>query len=87
MRFDTDATEIKLNPRDSVMTLTKNIGFNGGGTSISSSVQLANKKNMKADLFVIVSDNESWADIGNGYRRGTGLMQEWATFKKSNPKA
>jgi cytidyltransferase-like protein len=37
----------------------------------------------KADLVIVVSDNESWAD--RGYGNATGLMAEWIKFKTRNP--
>jgi 60 kDa SS-A/Ro ribonucleoprotein len=53
----------------------------------------ANTQKIKADLVVYFSDNESWFD-DNEYNywvnRSPGVtttMKEWATFKKSNPKA
>jgi 60 kDa SS-A/Ro ribonucleoprotein len=41
-----------------------------------------NRKGVKADLVVFVSDNESWVDQGRG--RGTALMAEWQEFKLWN---
>lgn len=94
MRFDTEAKVLNLNPRDSVMTLSKQIANNGGGTSVSSPVALANKNGIKADLFILVSDNESWVDRNynfnygwNSNKQGTTLANEWETFKKKNPNA
>jgi 60 kDa SS-A/Ro ribonucleoprotein len=86
MRFTTSAERVKLNPMDSVITNAKTIGTICGGTTISSPVALANSEKLKADLFVIVSDNESWADTKtNGC--GTELMKQWSHFKSRNPKA
>jgi 60 kDa SS-A/Ro ribonucleoprotein len=57
----------------------------GGGTSCSAPLALLNREKAQADLVVLVSDNESWADPARG--RGTATMQEWAAFKERNPKA
>ncbi|MDQ0072149.1 60 kDa SS-A/Ro ribonucleoprotein [Variovorax boronicumulans] len=84
--FETKVVSLKLNPRDSVMTnAAKLAAVGGGGTSCSAPLALLNKEKAKADLVVLVSDNESWADHARG--RGTATMQEWAAFKERNPKA
>ncbi|MDQ0044938.1 vWA domain-containing protein [Variovorax boronicumulans] len=84
--FETKVVSLKLNPRDSVMTnAAKLAAVGGGGTSCSAPLALLNKEKAKADLVVLVSDNESWADRARG--RGTATMQEWAAFKERNPKA
>ncbi|MDQ0038166.1 60 kDa SS-A/Ro ribonucleoprotein [Variovorax boronicumulans] len=84
--FETKVVSLKLNPRDSVMTnAAKLAAVGGGGTSCSAPLALLNKEKAKADLVVLVSDNESWADRARG--RGTATMQEWAAFKERNPTA
>ncbi len=84
--FETKVVSLKLNPRDSVMTnAAKLAAVGGGGTSCSAPLALLNKEKAQADLVVLVSDNESWADRARG--RGTATMQEWEAFKKRNPKA
>jgi 60 kDa SS-A/Ro ribonucleoprotein len=84
--FETKVVPLVLNPRDSVMTnAAKLAAAGGGGTSCSAPLALLNKENAQADLVVLVSDNESWADPARG--RGTATMQEWAAFKQRNPKA
>lgn len=84
--FETKVVSLQLNPRDSVMTnAAKLAAVGGGGTSCSAPLALLNKEKAKADLVVLVSDNESWADRARG--RGTATMQEWAAFKERNPKA
>jgi 60 kDa SS-A/Ro ribonucleoprotein len=84
--FETKVVSLKLNPRDSVMTnAAKLAAVGGGGTSCSAPLALLNREKAQADLVVLVSDNESWADPARG--RGTATMQEWAAFKQRNPKA
>ncbi|KQW55842.1 vWA domain-containing protein [Variovorax sp. Root411] len=84
--FETKVVSLQLNPRDSVMTnAAKLAAVGGGGTSCSAPLALLNREKAHADLVVLVSDNESWADPARG--RGTATMQEWAAFKKRNPKA
>lgn len=84
--FETKVVPLQLNPRDSVMTnAAKLAAVGGGGTSCSAPLALLNKEKAQAELVVLVSDNESWADRARG--RGTATMQEWAAFKKRNPTA
>lgn len=85
--FDTTVHRCDLNPRDSIMTNAQKLArYGGGGTSCSVALADANRRKLKADLVVYVSDNESWCDY-SGYRYGTGVAQEWAEFKRRNPKA
>jgi 60 kDa SS-A/Ro ribonucleoprotein len=84
--FDTSVHHVTLNPRDSVMTNAKALARNGGGTDCACALRELNQKNKKGEAVIFVSDNESWVD-GGLYSRGTGLMTEWQTFKKRNPKA
>lgn len=83
LTFDTKAKDYTnmLNPSDSVMTNMERIKFNGGGTSCSSSLHYANSLNTPCDLFIMISDNESWADYRGASKR------EWDILKKKNPKA
>ncbi|MGJ7500591.1 vWA domain-containing protein [Variovorax sp. ZT5P49] len=84
--FETKVVSLQLNPCDSVMTnAAKLAAVGGGGTSCSAPLALLNREKAQADLVVLVSDNESWADPARG--RGTATMQEWAAFKERNPKA
>lgn len=86
-RFDTTAQKLTLNPRDSIMSLTQQIGSDGGGTDCSSVLRNLNKENAVGNTVIILSDTESWSNQ-NQYNAGnTGLMTEWAKFKKRNPAA
>ncbi|MET0044054.1 MAG: RNA-binding protein, partial [Candidatus Thiodiazotropha sp. 6PLUC3] len=59
--------------------------FGGGGTNCSAPLKWLNKRQQRADLVLLVSDNESWVDSS---RRGsTAVMQEWAKFRRRNPAA
>lgn len=82
--FDTEPHKIDINPRDSVMTNTQKLTINGGGTTVSVPVSYLNMVGLPADLVIIVSDNQSWADSSHS---GTRLMREWEDFKRKNPKA
>ena len=77
---------LHLNPRDSVMTNAQKLAaVGGGGTSCSAPLRLLNERKAEGDLVLYVSDNESWVDAQAG--RGTATMQEWAVFKRRNPRA
>ena len=61
--FDGTAHEVRMNPRDSVMTNTAALArFGGGSTNLSAPLALLNAKGKTGDLLVYVSDNQSWVD-------------------------
>jgi 60 kDa SS-A/Ro ribonucleoprotein len=85
--FEHDVVKgLRLNPRDSVLTNAQKLAaVGGGGTNCSAPLRLLNERKAEGDLVLYVSDNESWVDAGAG--RGTATMQEWARFKRRNPRA
>jgi len=95
--FEEKVVNIRLNPRDSVMTNAQKLAaIGGGGTACSAPLALLNKEKAKVDLVILLSDNESWMDVNSFKKdpsttyydkRATGLMQEWETLKKRNPAA
>lgn len=86
--FNSGATLVNLNPRDTVLTNTAKLAKAGGGTNISAPLRDLNAKGAKGDWVLYVSDMESWIDSGYGYSYyGTGLAEEWKKFKDRNPKA
>lgn len=87
--FDTMAHEVNISPADRVVdNAAKLSSFFGGGTSCSAPLRKLNKDRTHADLVILVSDNESWADRAMGARRlGTSVTAEWAKLKKRYPKA
>ena len=77
-----------LNPRDSVMTNAERLSkLPSGGTDCSAPLARLNKDNAKGDLVVFVSDNQSWIDTNRRWNGGTAVMQQWAKYKRRNPKA
>lgn len=86
-----------LNPHDSVMTNATKLGnCPSGGTSCSVPIRYLNSKRATGDLIIMVSDNESWADMQPSGRKsygythqdtGTSAHHEWAAFQKRNPQA
>ncbi len=90
--FEEKAVQVKLNPRDSVMTNAAKLAqLPAGGTNCSAPLAYLNKSQAKGDLVIYVSDNESWLDsphyghYGSGNRSKT--MTEWAQFQRRNPRA
>ncbi len=84
--FENRVVDVKLNPRDSVMTNAQHLAsIGGGGTSCSAPLAILNKRNAKGDLVIFVSDNESWMDPSRG--RGTAMMEEWNVFRQRNRSA
>lgn len=88
--FDTKPHNHDINPLDSIMTnSTKLAKYGGGGTNISVGIALANQRELKSNLIVIVSDNESWVGTGRTLygNSETATMTQWIIFKKRNPQA
>lgn len=83
--FDTAVRPQRLNPRDSVMTLARQLAINGGGTAVSAPLAWLNQRRARVDLLVLVSDNESWRDTRGG--GPTETMRQWAALKARCPQA
>lgn len=83
--FDWDVVDVRLNPRDSVMTnAAKLAAVGGGGTNCSAPVERLVAEKARVDLLVFVSDNQSWVDA-KAARSGTGLMDAFGRLKAINP--
>jgi 60 kDa SS-A/Ro ribonucleoprotein len=84
--FEVNVRDVKLNARDAVMTNAQKLAaIAGGGTNVSAPLAWLNSHEERADLVIIVSDNESWID---SRRTGaTETMRKWAAFKQRNPAA
>jgi 60 kDa SS-A/Ro ribonucleoprotein len=89
--FESKALEISLNQRDSVMTNAEKLAsLPCGGTNCSAPLALLNRRQAQGDLIIYVSDNESWIDAPYYGRFGGGAtetMNQWAEFKRRNPRA
>ena len=61
--FESNVVEVRLNPRDSVMTNAEKLAkLPCGGTNCSAPLAFLNQRTAKGDLVIYVSDNESWID-------------------------
>lgn len=91
--FDDGAYDVrdKLNPFDSVMTIASQLAsINGGSTQCALVIAGMYQMGVKADLVVIVSDNESWSRGYNSayYNPGSELDAAWARYlAEVNPNA
>lgn len=86
--FESKIVNVKLNPRDSIMTNAEklsNLPF--GGTNCSAPLKELNRRQAKADAVIYVSDNESWIDTPYYGRFGgnaTETMKQWSELKSRN---
>ena len=86
--FEQITVNVKLNPRDSIMTNAEKLAnVGGGGTACSAPLAMLNRGKADVDLVVIVSDNESWADDSQQWGGKTSLMKEWNILKRRCPEA
>lgn len=86
--FEQITVNVKLNPRDSIMTNAEKLAnIGGGGTACSVPLAMLNREKADVDLVVIVSDNESWADDSQQWGGKTSLMKEWNILKQRCPEA
>jgi 60 kDa SS-A/Ro ribonucleoprotein len=84
--FATTVVDVRLNPRDTVLTNAKALAaIGGGGTNCSAPVAMLNEKKIAADTVIFVSDNQSWVDARR--HGGTELLRQWTAFRARNPAA
>ncbi|TWT91644.1 TROVE domain-containing protein [Neorhodopirellula pilleata] len=88
--FDTQAYQAKVDPSDTILSLSARLSkYGGGGTDCSLPFVEANTRYAKQAFagIVLVSDNESWITSGRRYGYGqngsTGVMTQWEKFKKT----
>ena len=84
----------ELNPRDTVLTNAEKIAkYNGGATACWLPLKQLYEQNIKQDLVILTSDNESWVvdrDSTRSYNRwakGTELQKYWNAYKSKFPNA
>ena len=82
--FDTRAYGVRVDPGDTILSLSERLAkYGGGGTDCSIPLREANTKFSKRPFAgcVLVSDNESW--VGTGRYGSTGVMTEWQAFRQN----
>lgn len=80
--------ELKLNPRDSIMTNSQKMAGTGVGYGTNASLPLAHleKSKWKGDAIIVLSDFQSWMDpVFKG--SATGIGQHWHKISRRNKKA
>lgn len=83
-------TDYRPEPRNTILTEAEKLArFGGGGTALGVGFQYVNKRRLKVDNVVIISDMESWADRDyyGSHGSGTALMHEWERLRSRNPGA
>lgn len=89
--FASEAVEVRLEPRDTVLTNAGRLAsLPAGGTNSSAPLALLNRRGARGDLLIYISDNESWIDAPCYGRYGgsrTATLEGWALFKARNPRA
>ncbi len=86
MPFDTRVHDKRFEDQGSVLANAGRLAkFGGGGTDCTAPLRKLNAERRVPDLVVFVSDNQSWAHMGDG--RTTPMMIEWEKVKRRNPKA
>lgn len=102
--FNDKARVHNFNPRDSVVRNTTDlVALLSGGTNCETAIALANKNGSKAPLVIMISDNQSLAQMNEpvrdisiyspsqikslGLDEQTGAMTEWARYLKRVPNA
>lgn len=91
MPFESKVVEVRLNPRDSIMTnAAKLASLPAGGTNCSAPLRELNRRKAQGDALIYVSDNESWIDsphYGVFGGSATETMKQWNEFKSRNTAA
>ena len=84
--FENRVVDIALDPYARVAANAQALAaIGGGGTNVSAPLAQLNGERTKADLVVIVSDNQSWVDATRG--GATQTMREWDQLKRRNRNA
>jgi 60 kDa SS-A/Ro ribonucleoprotein len=88
--FDTQAFDVRVDPSDSILSLSERLAkFGGGGTDCSLPIRKANADYAKRKFagVVLVSDMESWVYEGRpnfyGANGSSGVVTEWQKFVKN----
>jgi 60 kDa SS-A/Ro ribonucleoprotein len=79
--FDTAAYAVRIDPRDTILSVAGRLAqFGGGGTNCSLPLAEANGtyRGRRFIGCVLLSDNESW--VGAGRHGSTATMTEWQAF-------
>lgn len=87
MTFNNAATFVPIEPRDTLFTIATTLAKSGGGTDCSAPLRLLATEKRPVDLFVLISDEESWLDHYWGRGGCSGTADAWLAVKRQNPNA
>jgi 60 kDa SS-A/Ro ribonucleoprotein len=82
--FDTQTYDAKIDPTDSILSVSKRLSsYGGGGTNCALPIEAATRQfaHRRFAGCVLVSDMESW--VGTGRYSSTGVMTAWQEFVKN----
>ena len=96
--FADDVFNVRLERRDSILTLAARIRTAGsGGTCVSAPLAQVNRANQKVNRIILLSDNESWVDSRGRTRprtnwsgargKGTELLRQFNALRQRVPDA
>lgn len=83
--FDEKAVFVPMESMDTVMTMATKLARCGGGTDCSAPLCLLVNAKRKVDLFILISDNESWYDAS--YYGKAKSSDFWTEIVRRNPGA
>lgn len=89
LAFDDEVYNVRMNPRDTVMTNAEKLGaIGGGGTNCSAPLIELNRRRAKGDLLIYITDEQSWLDDLQDddddtveVDEETALQRRWRTFQ------
>jgi 60 kDa SS-A/Ro ribonucleoprotein len=78
--FENSVVDIKINPRDSLMTTVERLAkIGGGGTAVSAPVSRLLDHKVKVDAFIGITDNIEWATDQSGRH---GFLPAWREYRQ-----
>lgn len=78
--FEDKVLSVKLNPRDSLMTLASQVArLGGGGTAVSAPVSYLLDRKTPVDTFIGITDNIEWATDQSGR---LGFLPTWREYRR-----
>lgn len=84
--FADHASNLRLNPRDTVMTNAQALrSLPSGGTNCSAPLKELNREKSSPDMIIYVSDNQSWKDFSEG--SGSEGMRQFKHIQERNKNA
>ncbi|MBK8980217.1 MAG: RNA-binding protein [Planctomycetes bacterium] len=87
LAFHDHIEPVELSADDRVSATAQRLaGLPSGGTRCAAPLEAWNHARTRADVVLLISDNQSWVDAADG-GAGTATMQAWLRFKARNQSA